>query len=293
LFFLDGNRIISYSVEKKILTDKHILRKKKYDEEEIVGLRRDLELADEDFARITAGDGEKIQDTDIMDDIDRTLTFSKNEATTKEKEYKNKNEEFRDHVSNTAQYVKFVNAHLAAKQSKLMELKKRSEDFEKEVAKLKPTDQRIKSDLDLVNYNEITSDDIRIVLFDLKKDRDEASAKVEHFSTKLSHANEELEKKNSEMENVKSKLIAIKNKESSQKNETKIEDNVMGTIHNELSSLDSKGETGKIYGAINSLVVLLNSKNQETLNELNSIKSEFNNMKKEYDKTIQKLNKKK
>ena len=293
MFFLDGNRIISYSVEKKILTDKHILRKKKYDEEEIVGLRRDLELADEDFARITAGDGEKIQDTDIMDDIDRTLTFSKNEATTKEKEYKNKNEEFRDHVSNTAQYVKFVNAHLAAKQSKLMELKKRSEDFEKEVAKLKPTDQRIKSDLDLVNYNEITSDDIRIVLFDLKKDRDEASAKVEHFSTKLSHANEELEKKNSEMENVKSKLIAIKNKESSQKNETKIEDNVMGTIHNELSSLDSKGETGKIYGAINSLVVLLNSKNQETLNELNSIKSEFNNMKKEYDKTIQKLNKKK
>ena len=47
----------------------------------------------------------------------------------------------------------------------------------------------------------------------------------------------------------------------------------MGTIHDELSSLDSKGETGKIYGAINSLVVLLNSKNQETLNELNSIKS--------------------
>jgi len=293
LFFLDGNRIISYFVEKKILTDKHILRKKKYDEEEIVGLRRDLESADEDFARITAGDGEKIQDTDIMDDIDRTLTFNKNEETTKEEEFKNKNEEFRDHVSNTAQYLKFVNAHLAEKQSKLMELKKRSEDFEKDVAKLKPKDQRIKSDLDLVNYNEITSDDIRIVLFDLKKDRDEARAKVEHFSTKLSQSNEELEKRNSEMENVKSKLIAIKNKESSQKNETKIDDNVMGTIHNELSSLDSKGETGKIYGAINSLVVLLNSKNQQTLNELNSIKSEFNNMKKEYDKTIQKLNKKK
>ena len=293
MFFLDGNRIISYFVEKKILTDKHILRKKKYDEEEIVGLRRDLESADEDFARITAGDGEKIQDTDIMDDIDRTLTFNKNEETTKEEEFKNKNEEFRDHVSNTAQYVKFVNAHLAEKQSKLMELKKRSEDFEKEVAKLKPTDQRIKSDLDLVNYNEITSDDIRIVLFDLEKNRDEARAKVEHFSTKLSQSNEELEKKNSEMENVKSKLIAIKNKESSQKNETKIEDNVMGTIHNELSSLDSKGETGKIYGAINSLVVLLNSKNQETLNELNSIKSEFSNMKKEYQKAIKKLDKKK
>ena len=293
MFFLNGNRIISYFVEKKILTDKHILRKKKYDEEEIVGLRRDLESADEDFARITAVDGEKIQDIDIMDDIDRTLTFNKNKATTKEEEYKNKNEAFKDHVSNTAQYVKFVNAHLAAKQAKLMELKKRSEDFEKEVAKLKPQDQRTKADLDLVKYNEITSEDIRIVLSNLEKDRDEAKTKVEHFSTKLRHADEELEKKNSEMENVKSKIIAIKNKELSQKNETKIDENVMGTIHNELSSLGSKGETRKIYGAINALIVLLNSKNQETLDEINSIKSEFNDMKKGYDKTIQKLNKKK
>ncbi len=173
------------------MTDKHILRKKKHDEEEIVGVRRYLESADEDFARITAGVGEKIQDIDIMDEIDRTLTFNKNKATTtKEEEYKNKNEEFKDHVSNTAQYVKFVNAHLAAKQAKLIELKKRSEDFEKEVAKLKPQDQRTKSDLDLVKYNEITSEDIRIVLSDLEKDRDEARSKVEHFSKKLSHASE-------------------------------------------------------------------------------------------------------
>ena len=95
------------------------------------------------------------------------------------------------------------------------------------------------------------------------------------------------------MENVKSELIEIKNKELSQKNETTNEQNPMEIIQKELSSLDSKGETGKIYGAINSLVVLLNSKNQATLNELNSIKSEFNNMKKEYDKALQKLNKKK
>ncbi len=281
-------------IEKKILTDRHILRKKKYDEEEIVGLRRDLGADDEEWARITAGIGEKIQDVDIMDVADRTITFNKNEATrTKEEEYKKKNVEFKDHVDNTAQYLKFVNAHLAAKQSKLMELKKRSEDFEKEVAKLKPQDQRTKSDLNLIKYNEIKSDDVRIVLSNLEKDRDEAKIKVEHFSTKLSLANGELEKKNSAMENVKSELIVIKNKELIQKNETTKEENVMDDIHKELSSLDSKGETGKIYGAINSLVVLLNSKNQETLNELNSIKSEFSNMKKEYQKAIKKLDQKK
>jgi len=281
-------------VEKKILTDKHILRKKKYDVDDIVGKRRVHNSDNKEWTRIIAGDKEKEQDQFVMDIQDRTITFNRDEATTiKEKEYKNKNEEFKDHVDNTAQYLKFVNAHLAAKQSKIMELKKRNEDFEKDIAKLKPQDQRTKSDLDLINYNEIKSDDVRIVLSNLEKNRDEAKIKVEHFSTKLSQANEELEKKNSEMENVKSELIAIKNKELIQKNETKIEENVMGTIHDELSSLDSKGETGKIYGAINSLVVLLNSKNQETLNELNSIKSEFSNMKKEYQKAFKKLDQKK
>jgi len=279
--------------EKKILIDKHVLRKKKYDVDDIVGQRRDLNLDDEKWAKITSGVAEKIQDPVIMDVQDRILTFNKNEATTKEEEYKNKNEEFKDQVDNTAQYIKFVNAHLAAKQSKLLELKKQSEDFEKEVTKLKPQDQRTKSDLDLINYNEIKSDDVRKVLSSLEKDRDEAKIKVEHFSTKLSQANQELKKKNSDIDNAESKLIAIKNKELSQKNETKIEENVMENIHDELSSLDSKGETGKIYGAINSLVVLLNSKNQETLNELNSIKSEFSNMKKEYQKAIMKLDQKK
>ncbi len=76
-----------------------------------------------------------------------------------------------------------------------MELKKRNEDFDKEIAKLKPQDQRIKSDLDLINYNEIKSDDVRIVLSNLEKERDDARTKVEHFSTKLSLANEEFEKK--------------------------------------------------------------------------------------------------
>ncbi len=280
--------------EKKFLTDKHILRKKKYNVDDTLGLRSKHGSDDKEWAKIIAGEEEKKQDQFIMDVQDRTITFNRDEATTtKEKEFRNKNKEFKDHVNNTAQYLKFVNAHLAAKQAKLIELKKQSEDFENEVAKLKPQDQRTKSDLDLINYKEIKSDDIRKVLSILEKDRDEAKSKVEHFSTKLSQANEELENKNSEMENAKSELVNIKNNELSQKNEPTKEENTMGTIHKELSSLDSKGETGKIYGAINSLVVLLNSKKQETLNELNSIKSEFKNMKIEYDKAIQKINKRK
>jgi HAMP domain-containing protein len=40
-------------------------------------------------------------------------------------------------------------------------------------------------------------------------------------------------------------------------------------------------------------VVLLNSKNQATLNELKAVKSEFNKMKQEYDKVMRMLEQKK
>ena len=90
------------------------------------------------------------------------------------------------------------------------------------------------------------------------------------------------------MEGIKSELASIKIQE--EQNGYKKEEEPMKLVKKELSSLGSSAETEKIYGAINSLVVLLNSKNQETLNELNSMKSEFGKMKQEYDKAMTKLN---
>ena len=273
------------------MPDKHIGRKRKYDDD-LVGLRRDLYADDDDeWSHITASVGEKIEAADVMDVQDRSITFNQNEAvTTKEDDYKEKNEEFKDHFGTTAQYVKFVNAHLAAKKSNLDKLKREKEQFEKEIAALKPEDQRTKADLDLLNYKEIKSDDVRKVLSFIEKERDEAKAKVEHFSTRLNEAGNQLSKKNKQMEEIKSELASIKISE--EQNVAKKEEDPMKLVNNELSSLGSSAETEKIYGAINSLVVLLNSKNQETLNELNSMKDEFSKMKQEYDKAMKKLNKK-
>jgi chromosome segregation protein len=272
------------------LTEKHIGRKRKHDDES-VGLRRDLTADDDEWSRITTGIGEKIEDVAVMDVQDRSITFNKNETVvTKEEDYKEKNEEFKDHFGTTAQYVKFVNAHLAAKKSNLDKLKREKEQFEKEIAALKPEDQRTKADLDLLNYKEIKSDDVRNVLSIIQKEQDEAKAKVEHFSTRLNDANEQFSKKNKQMEEVKSELASIKIRE--EQNVYKKEEEPMKLVKNELSSLGSSAETEKIYGAINSLVVLLNSKNQETLNELNSMKDEFSKMKKDYDKAMKKLDNK-
>ena len=280
-------------IENKILPDKHILRKKKFDEDDIVGLRRDLDSDDEEWAKITAGVGEKIQDADIMDVQDRTITFNQSEAAaTKEENYQLQNEEFKDRFGDTAQYLKFVNAHLAEKQSRLDKLKEEREKFEKEVAALKPENQRTKDDLNLINYKEITPVDVRKVLENIEKERDEAQARVQHFSSKLQQANDDLQTKTKEIDEVKSELASIKNSQSEQSTETTKNGDVMKTIHKELSSLGKSDETEKIYGAINSLVVLLNTKNQDTLSELDSIKSEFNKMKQEYEKVLKNLNKK-
>jgi len=77
--------------------------------------------------------------------------------------------------------------------------------------------------------------------------------------------------------------------------ESKIEKEHDGVenIQNELKSIASQNESEKIFGAINSLVVLLNSRNQATLNEIKLVKSEFNKMKQEYSKVMKDLEKKK
>ena len=274
------------------MPDRHIGRKRKNDDN--FGLRRDLDSDDEEWAKITSAVGEKIQDADMMDIQDRSITFNKADTVqTKEEDYKMQQEEAKDRVENTAQYLKFVNAHLAEKHSRLEKLKEESEKFEKELASLRPDGQRTKSDLDLLNYKDIRTDDVRNVLSILEKERDEAKAKVEHFSSKLKHANEELVKKDTQVKEIESEMASIKNQEALQKDEVQQEGNVMNDIKKELSSLNSTEETKKIYGAINSLVVLLNSKNQETVNELNSMKSEFNKMKKDYEEALLKLKKKK
>ena len=276
------------------MPEKHILRKRKDLDEEIVGLRRDVDSDDEEWNKITAGVGEKIEAADIEEVAARTITFNQEEATrTKEDEYKEKSSDFKDGFGNTAQYLKFINAHLAAKKSKLDQLKLKSRQFDSVLASLKPSDAKTKEDFDQLNYKEIKSEDVRNILKILEKEREQAKERVEHFSSQLTKANEDLLTKEKQVNEIESELANIKNKElieeTELKNELQKEENPMNIVKKELSSLGSNSESEKIFGAINSLVVLLNSKNQETVNELNAMKSEFNKMKQDYEEALRKV----
>ncbi len=255
---------------------KHIARKKKGEDDK-----------DEESYHITIPLGDRVVD-EIIDIPDRSITFNKDPIRTPEEAYKKEAIEVKDDFLNTAQYIKFVNAHLAEKKSKVKQFNEAIDRFDREVAALKSGPQKTKEDLDLINYKNIRPEDVKKVLTLLDAESNAAKAKLDHFNAQAKLAQKQLMEKNEQMDDIKSELKVIEKKFSSKD----LEGESIESIQNELKSVDSKDDAEKIFGAINSLAVLLNSKNQATLDELNSVKSEFNKMKQEYDIALKKLKEK-
>ena len=88
------------------------------------------------------GIGSKIDSGEANDVLDRSVTFKEKEFKTKEEKYKKKSEDFKDNFGTTAQYLKFVNAHIAEKTSKLDKLKQDKEKFEQDLASLNPVSKK-------------------------------------------------------------------------------------------------------------------------------------------------------
>jgi len=267
------------------LEKKHINRRKKY-EDNWSNFHRG------DWTNLNDGVDEKIDPDEILDIQDRAITFNTDKIVkTTEDKYKEKLNEFKDGFGNTAQYLKFVNAHLANKKEHLDKILAAKDQFANDIAILNP-ELLTKEQLDNKNYNKLKSDDIRSVLEHLEEEKDMIKEKIEYFTSKISQGNEEIENKNKQLSQFKSELTHAEMIEDSVKSKIKKEDDGVD-IQKQLKSITSKNESEKIFGAINSLVVLLNSKNQATLNELSLVKSEFNKMKQEYNKVMKDLEKKK
>jgi len=276
-----------------ILQEKHI-NKKKPDVDDIIGLRRDLRHDDDEWSHIVKSVGEKIDSgDDVMEIQDRSITFNDgNYVKTKEEIYRDKSDDFKDRFGNTAQYLKFVNAHLIEKKNYLDKILTEKDRFDNDIAVLNPN-QTTKEQLDKLDYNKVKTGDIKIVLKHIQDERDLIKEKIEHFTRQISQANEELSNKNKQIDEIKTELTYVETIENSNKSKIEKEDDVVGAIQKELKSLAPNNESEKIFGAINSLVVLLNSKNQSTLNELNAVKNEFKKMKQEYDKVMDNFEQKK
>jgi hypothetical protein len=277
---------------KNILEKKHINRKKPYMPDGITDFKFNTKTDDDDWSRFKPSIGEKILSEEIFEVPDRAITFDRRKfSTSKEKEFKDKTEEFKDEFTNTAQYLKFINAHLTEKKNHLDKIVADKEQFSDDIAALNPK-LITKDQLDKKNYSQLKSNDVRKVLAIIEEEKDLLKEKIDHFTSQMSQAKEELMNKNKQVEVIKSELSIEEIGESTQPKIINEEQSV-SNIQQELKSIVSKNESEKIFGAINSLVVLLNSKNQATLNEMSTVKSEFNKMKQEYNKVMNDLQTKK
>ena len=267
---------------------KHINRKKQYAPDGITDHKLNSNT-DDDWSRFEKSIGDKILSEEIFEVPNRAITFDRsNFVKDKEKEFNEKTEEFKDDFSNTAQYLKFVNAHLAEKQNHLDKFVADKEQFTDDIAALNPN-LLTKEQLDKKNYTQLKSDDVRKVLVNIEEERDLLKEKIDHFTFQMSQAKQELDNKNIQVDKIKFELSQEILDESPKPIS---DDQTVSDIQQELKLLSSKNESEKIFGAINSLVVLLNSKNQNTLNELSVVKNEFNKMKQEYTKVMNDLHKK-
>jgi len=279
--------VISYKKNQYILEKKHINKRKNSEEDDWSNFNRS------DWTNLNEGLEEKIDPGEILDIQDRAITFNADKIVkTTEDKYKEQSNEFKDGFRNTAQYLKFVNAHLANKKDHVDKILAAKDQFAIDIAALNP-ELLTKEQLDNKNYNKLKSDDVRSVLLHLEEEKDMLKEKIEYFTNKTAQANEELGKKNIQVIEINSKISNTEITDESVESKTVKEYDGVDDMQNELKSMASQNESEKIFGAINSLVVLLNSKNQATLNEISLVKSEFNKMKQEYNKVMNDLETKK
>lgn len=271
---------------------KHINRKKSYVPDDIIDSRFSEKADNDTWSRFQPTIGEKIISEEIFQVPDRAITFNRNKVEKIENNYNNETKDFKDKFSNTAQYLKFLNAHLAEKRNYLDKIVSKQDRFEDSIASLNP-EHTSKEQLDKMNYNKIKVSDVQKVLEQIQNERESIKEKIEHFSNQINQAKVELDNKDKQIDGIKSEIVLAQTLEQSSQSEIEKKENVTEAIQKELKSLVPNNESEKVLGAINSLVVLLNSKNQATLNELNSIKNEFKKMKQEYDKVMHDLEQKK
>jgi chromosome segregation ATPase len=274
------------------LEKKHINRKKSYVSDDLTDFRFNVKPDDDTWSRFQPTIGEKIISEEIFQVPDRAITFNRNKFVKMEDNYNNETKEFKDKFSNTAQYLKFLNAHLAEKKNHLDKIVLEQDRFDDDIAALNP-EHASKEQLDRMDYNKIKVADVQKVLEQLQNERELIKEKMEHFSNQINQAKVELTNKDKQIGGIKSEIALVETIENSPQSEIEKEEGVVEGIQKELKSLEPKNESEKIFGAINSLVVLLNSKNQSTLNELNAVKNEFKKMKQEYDKVMHNFEQKK
>jgi chromosome segregation ATPase len=185
---------------------------------------------------------QKIEIADASDVGARTTLGKELENATKEEQLKNKSEVFKDQMSNTNQYLKFINAHLAERKSKLERLKEEEKRFKEEIAVLQNA-----------NYQ---TEGIASIIANLEGERDVLKEKLEHQLKQIEDTKQQIVQKDQQITQIKKEFV-----KADQKNKSADPDPI-SIIKEELARL-GVDDSSKLLKAVNSLAGLVNSKNQK------------------------------
>ena len=214
---------------------------------------------DEDEVSHIAELGLKLDDStgsiDPMEVKARTITFGKEVSNaTKDAVIKEKSEKFKDQMSNTNQYLKFINAHLAEKKSKIDKLKESERRFKEVIESLQNDQVKPRAELDKVNYKYITENDTKSLLSHLETERHTLQEKLSHQERQIKNTAQQIQQKDEHILQIKNELDSLVKKNSQESQDP------IAVIKEELAKLGIKDDSAKILDAVNSLSSLINSK---------------------------------
>lgn len=234
------------------MPEKHINRLNKAEEDTKKHYNQDV-TAEDEWAHITET-GPKLEIVDPLAVTARQISFGKDRSySTKEEAVQAKSERFKDDMSNTNQYLKFVNAHLAAKKDKINKLKADEQRFKEELESLQSFQVKPRSDLDKIHYKKITENDTNSLLMHLQSEREAALEKIAYHQTQIERSKHELNEKDVQIAEIKKEIELLSKKKESQPDPIEV-------IRAELARLGITDDAAKILGAVNSLENIVKKK---------------------------------
>jgi chromosome segregation ATPase len=231
--------------------------------------------------------GQRIPDQIVEEVPDRSIRIEKIKKSNYE-EFERDSPKLKDQFTNTAQYFDLAKKLVEEKKIHFDNFKKGKERFDKEISILNPKKTELKFDLNKFDYKEVKIAKLKHEITKLQTEREEIKNKITHFKNQIEQSQSELSFKVDQIEDIKLELQRLEKKEALQ-NKIKTEQEAIDIIKNELRSIGDVGESKKIFRTVNTLVELLNEKNKVTVNELKSVKEEFNELQIKYNELMSKL----
>ena len=259
------------------MTEKHLKRIKK----------SDTGITEEDEWKEIPTLGQKIDDQLLEEIPDRSIKIEKKHIDNIDA-YEKDAPKIKDDFSNTAQYFKVAKKLIEEKNNDFKQFKKDTERFDKEIDVLKPKKYEVKFNPNNLKYKEVKVSKLKQELIQLDIEREEIKTMITHFNNQVEKAQTEFDFKVEQIEDIKLELERLEKKEALQQ-KIQTEQQAIDVIKQELDVIGDPDESKKVFHTVNTVVDLLNSKNQITESELNSVKEEFRELKNKYAELMSKL----